>query len=456
MKEPYVNLIDENLSTSHSFIIGYSYEAECKDYDIEMNMSYQMSPDISSCHDDILSNNIEIDIKGVIILFFLSMLFLPFYVIALVVDIRKTFPHILSRFKAFSLFILSIIFMIAFWMTIGLWSHNYNDWKSIISPTEITFIIAIYIICCCAESVLKSSFFIKDRDYINFRHHLNTLSENDHKIGQIINQIQQQTISKNIKTFVQFFNIFIAIVHGITSESLRWFPNPNVDHKSQLIWFSITCCIVKINICYFIFHYLGETIIQLHDRFKQLKYFTSLTSSHQSAKFDLPFMKLNNLSSIKNWQLIRATLLYEYQQPKLFIDIILSSSFVILFTSLILSGYHLFSYNKLDHIINFIIIFSLIIFIYIMIALILAINVMDGYNQTGILSVAHLRHIYSDNYDKKTTLLLQTLQKVITDNSNEAIIFRILGIGITKPLTTIFFTLGLSAISSISSEILKH
>lgn len=437
---------------SQSFILGWM------DNNYDIDISYQMSPDVPSCNDYISSDNVDINYKSIIRSLIGTSLFLPLYVMYMVSDVRIKYPNVLSRTKALILFIVSILFSVFFWTTLGLWFSYNSKWKNPIPSQEIFFIVVIYFICCCAESVIQSSSFTRDDTYLSFKQSFNEIyvDNGNTTLNNVISMMLQQTITENTKNGVKYLGIFISIVYSISSELYKIILGKFYEDNHQIV-FVIFYTFIKCCLCYFIIHYMSEIIIQLLQRHKQMEYFGFLTSQHQSTRYDLPFIKLDSRKSISNWQLIRATILYEYQQPKLFINIILSTSFIILLFSLSISGFYIFKYKILDHLAINMLVICIIIFIYIMYCIILAIKIMEGFNQTDCLYTAKLRMLHlseeaSEEYERILSIL-KTLQDLISNKKN-VIIFKILGISITKELATVFFTFIFSALSSFVSNII--
>lgn len=374
----------------------------------------------------------------------------------MVSDIRSKYPNILSRTKALTLFFISLIFTSLLWTTLGLWFSFNSKWKNPIPAQEILFIITIYFICCVAESVIKSSSFTNDDSYLSFKQSFNKIQINDqYTLNNVISLILQQSVSSNMKSVVKYLGLFITITYTISMESYKFLSGHYYEDQHQIL-FIIFYTFVKCCLVYFIIHYMSEILLQLLQRQKQMQYFCSLTSHHQSSSNNLPFFKLDNTKNISNWQLIRATILYEYQQPKLFIDIILSTCFIILLFSLSISGFYIFKSKIVDYLAINILIMCSIIFVYIMCSIILAINIMDGFNQTDGLYTARLRILHSSESSSEYQIvisILKILQEIIKNNKN-VIIFKILGINISKESASLFFTFIFSALSSFVSGIL--
>jgi hypothetical protein len=259
--------------------------------------------------------------------------------------------------------------------------------------------------------------------------------------------------------------IFFGITFSILTELSRWLIDSHRSSyqlNSSLIVYIICSFILRLSLSGFIFFYLGESLIQLYSRLYQSKIFEALSYRNLSIKSNLPHIKLDTLESIQGWQILRSCLLYEYQQPKIYIDVVLSSGFVIWLPLIIISGTHFLFKLPMSMFLLLCLILSVFIFIYLIICISLAGTTRQKFNHLGLLHLEEYRLLcYPKSssdivHPKQTEInLLVKIRQIIQFGKNEAIVFRILGWGINQNATTVMIGLIISAITSILAKLIS-
>ena len=453
----YEPLLDPEKPQTTSFIMGsLNTEPLTTDQVLPgLNVSFQFGNDLPQI---VERTNEEIDFVSVLVLFLLCSIFPFFYTIALVVDIHNKYPTLLSRAKAIFLVAAAIIFTTFFWVHLGLWFAHHSDWPSA-PPSEIKYLVYTYLICCGAEAVLKSSFYIHTDS--SFRQDIDqvllTESNNDPiSLSVCIRQIQNQTVETPIRRRLSILNFILAALLALSWEYFR-FHLFSVTLSITFISFIISGLIIRFLLGYFIFHYLTEALIQIYFRYKQSCYFQALTSASSSLKLGIPHIKLTSKENVYGWMLIRSVLLREYQS-KLFVEIILSTTCLIALPPILLSTLSVLMGQPPSLVIFMSTPTSLILFIYMVTALYLSIKAREGFSQIHMLQMAKLYSLYDVEMATDTTLvpLLDNIMDILQVSQNEAIIFRILGIGISRSLLTVFIGLMVSASTALIPKLFSQ
>ena len=444
---------NENVQT-RSFILGFDdCGRETPEYVTlvgEESCSMEVSWDVAEYQDN--GNYIKIDWAGAIQLWLLAIIFLPLYIMAMIVDIRKNCPKILSKTKAIFILVSSLLFLVAIWTSFGLWVQN--RWL-IVTKDEIILMWLLFLISCGAETVLKSSFYIKQTSYTQLVSRLTQYKLEDKTAYQIFNtMIRPQDQSSQSKLFL-ILNLILSLGYEIAIELIRWLsPHPELEVTPSLVWYLILSGYVRISLIYLWLHYLSAALMQITQRNAQAKLFTALTNRYSSCVHHLPYLQLSSNESFRLWMMLRSLLLSTFQEPKAYVDIVLSASMALTGPLLTYIFYSLYV-GFLTPNLYISLLLTMIIFTYIVLCMLLIVITREKFNETGVLAVAKLRILYdTKNESKHNIALIDAIYEILTRSNNDAVLFHIFGLSINKQMTTLCFGLGLSLISTLLSHFL--
>lgn len=441
----------EEKPTSKSFILGFEEKEKTDDVEEEgITCSMEISADISEYANS--GNYVKIDWFGAIQLWLIALCMLPIYVIAMIVDIHRNCPKLLSKTKSLIIILFSFLILISMWTSVGLWISN--QWP-IVPRDEIILMILLYIISCGAETVLKSSFYIRQISHHAMASSLYKYKIEDRTAFDVYKKIINMEAPTCLNKILLFVKIVLPVMYELSIELVRWLSPHSMQMVSvSLIVYLILSAFIRISIIYLWLHYLSAAFIQIYIRKMQAQAFTSLT--HRSNISNLPYLKLLTKESFSIWLTLRACLLATFHEPKTFVDIILSASVAILIPCILHIFY--FIYIGSPFTISFILtsFLAIIIFIYVILCMLLAVISRDKFNETGLLFAAKLRILTSSELlnDRADTLsLVDIIDEILTRSNNDAVIFHIFGLTVNRQITTVIFGLGLSVFWSLILKI---
>jgi hypothetical protein len=456
------DLIDDSKSinetiSGNSFLIGGINDIEV---DIKIGESYQLGCDMQLEFESSSVSSISTQWSYTFLLFLVILFALPLYTLSVVVHIRKMQKNRLSKKSAYIIILLCTTIYIILWTFIGLWFRYISNWK------ELVFIIIFYCICCFSESILKTTesnnnsadvekHIYNVRITANYINDSNKVEEGLVSIGNLISMIRRESVSKRICLFIRSLSLILGLLFSIITEISRWVFDIN-ENKITVGFIVYIICgfILRFTLSSFIFFYLGETVIQLYSRLHQSKLFHALTSSSLSKKHSLPHIKLNQIDNIQGWQILRATLLYEYQQPKIYVDVVLSACFSIWLPLTVISCVHILLKHSATMFLITCLTISIFIFIYLILCVHMASVVRREFNHTEFLHLEEYRLLCSKDNKDKEIKLLQKLREIILIGNNKAIVFRIFGIGINQNFSTFIIGLVISGITTVFAKLL--
>lgn len=429
----------------------------------KLDESYQLGYDMTLHIEPLLSATISIQWLHTFLLFLIIIIGLPLYVISILVRQENK----LTKRNSYLIFLICTTIYVFLWIFIGLWS-KYQGIYPMIDWKELIFVIGFYCICCFAEAVIKTTYIDNQSDDIEkqtrnihidvrYMNDNNLMDESAIRICDLILIIKREQISNYIYSIVRILSLILGIVFGIITEVIRWTEdgkNNNVNISGGFVIYIIIGFILRSVLSSFIFFYLGEALTQLYLRFIQSNLFQSLSSVTLSKKKLLPYIRLNSENNIQGWKILRATLLHEYQQPKIYIDIILSTCFGIWIPLSIITIIHIiFKYN-ISMFLIMCLTESIFIFIYLIICIHIAAKTRNEFNQISLLHLEEYRLLCAKEDKSKEIKIIKKLRQIMEIGINDAIVFKIFGIGINQNFTTILISFVITAVTTIFTKLI--
>lgn len=420
--------------------------------------SFQLGCDITSLPNYYISSSIETEWQNTLLLFIYIVLGLPIYTLNLINRIRKESSDLFkdkNKYLCPSLTI-CIIFYLLMWISFGLWLGYHNRY-SVINKGEMLFIIIFYIVFCFAESIVKTTKIVlyqnKNIYDINLRVDIGINEDKNLTIRQLTDIVQQNEISDYIYTLSRSISIIVGLSFSIVTEIIRWKYSQNNNYNVGVIIYVICTFILRFILISFVFFNLGETIIHLYLRYKQTKYFYLISSSSLTKHYDLPYIKLDDINNIKAWHIFRASILYGYMQPKMYIDIILSSCSLLWLFCFIITAINIF-YKFSINIFTISCVYTCIaIFIYLIICISLAAKTRDQFNHLSLLDRTEYSLICMKGDKSKEIMLIKKIIEIVKSGQSESIIFNIFGFGINKNFYVFIIGLIIPAISTFIAKL---
>lgn len=443
-----------------------------------LDQSFQLGCDINKHGDVVLpgtdNDGISTEWGNTIILFVVTALILPYYALALISHIRKDQQGRLTNKKAYTIIGICLTLYSLFWVFLGLfWGLSKNP---LMSWSEPVFLVLLYFVCCFSEAAIKTTTYKDNHTYsgdvtrsIHSIHisagYVDAGDAGNNRqgvisLGDLCVLIRKQTVSRKVYIGIRVLSVVLGCVFAVFVEVSRWIFIDSADKTitAGLIIYVGTGWILRFTLSSFIFFYLGESLVQLYARVEQSKVFNALTSSSAALHYNIPSFKLDSRNNIQAWQILRAYLLHEYQQPKIYVDVVLSACFSMWLPLMLVSGLLLFVGKHMTMFIATCSLMAVIIFVYLIICVVLASRCREGFNQIGIFHAEEYRLLCKANVDSadvsQIISVLEKLREIIRYGEGDAIVFRILGFGINKNLSTLLFGLLVTVGSTVLTQIL--
>lgn len=452
------NYSDIQLDTDTKLDTNTKLDTDTKN---QVDTSIQLACDITLNRGTSLISSVSTDWKNTILLFVIITALLPIYSLAIVLHNCKMYPSRISKKMAIIIASCCTSLYILIWVFIGTWvKYSNNSWS------ELFFILSFYMICCLAESILKTTglqdhgvgqrfdSLISNVDILTIDYNGNSPRETKMTIGDLIKIIRKANISNYIFYTLRYLSFALGLIFAIVCEVARWtLDKPTIHINAGIVLYIISSFLIRFSLASFIFFYLGEAAVQLYSRFNQSKTFHYISSSSASKIHKLPHIKLDTLSNIRGWQMLRTTLLYEYQQPKIYVDVALSACFLLWLPLTTISALHIILEKQISMFLITSTSLSLLIFCYLAVCIHLAVKTRKGFDHIGLLHLEEYR-LYSSSEDKQKEIkVLEKLREIIKYGQNDAIVFRICGIGINQNFSTLVLGIALSSLSTIFTRI---
>jgi hypothetical protein len=349
-----------------------------------------------------------------------------------------------------------------------------------VPASEFMFLIFLFSVCCLAESILKSSFFIKeDSDDISTLYDnmevvvVRGIDETTQPLKDIIDVVSDQHISKSKYYIIRVASSIFGVLFAVSIEASRWIIYPGRSLTMSMMIYIVISFLTRFYLATFIYHYLGESIIQLYSRCKQSVAFNRLTTPRLGTGTGggggtggnddidhgdmIPYISMATITDIQSWQIIRSKLLKEFRQPKLFVDVTLSACFAIWLPIIALSILLLLIKGKVSMIVISCLSMGLIMFLYLAVCMVLAARARDGFNNVDVIDDTTMKMwwINADSCKSQELGLLAHIKEMMVTKKNEAVVFRIMGIDINKNLVTVLFSIMATAATTVVSKLLQ-
>lgn len=382
---------------------------------------------------------------------FLSMVLLPAYVLALVTYAWKT-SNRLSRSQGALIFIFSLLFYGLIWASFALLLVSPSV-RLIFPPQSAAFVYFLYCMSCFAESTLKNTCII-DASATSF-----TVEEGNNQRLPAVNTENLTTRDGKTWTTARFLEtiFFIAKPTPAKEWSVRvatllvslvytgfvlalhcYFFVSAKNFESSVIAYSVIMTILQGTLCFVILYPLSQVALRLHTRGIIARLFSDATQVESSLEHSFA---LTTLENVQAWQSVRDTLIRKYAFPTLYVDVVISAAFT-LWVPLVAVGVMDFLFRSaISSLALTTTALAVLILGYLLVCVILASRVQETLADTDVLRWQEYSFLVGNSASHAEVLhltrVLKRLAQLIDSSKEEAVVFTVWSLPLNRRMATV-------------------